>query len=51
MSNVFDEIGLQPENVPERVAREKMIEELIDRILERSYVSMGDLRDALSRTT
>ncbi len=49
MNNVFDEIGLQPESVPERVAREKMIEELIDRILERSYVSMGDLRDALSK--
>ena len=41
--------GLQPENVPERVAREKMIEELIDRILERSYLSMADLRDALSK--
>ena len=26
-----------------------MIEELIDRILERSYVSMADLRDALSK--
>ena len=49
ISKVFDEIGLEPENVPERVAREKMTEELIDRILERSYVSMADLRDALSQ--
>jgi hypothetical protein len=49
MNNVFEEIGLQPENVPEHVARAKMIEELIDRILERGYLSMADLRDALSK--
>jgi hypothetical protein len=49
LTDVFDEIGLAPENVPEHVAREKIIEELIDRILERSYVSMADLRDSLSK--
>ncbi len=46
---VFEEIGLLPENVPERVAREKMAEELIDGILERGYMSMADLRDAISK--
>ncbi len=48
LSAVFEDSGLHPENMPERVARAKMIEELIDRILERGYVSMADLRDALS---
>jgi len=49
INDVFDGIRLQPENVPERVARGKLVEELIDRILERSYISMADLRDALSK--
>lgn len=46
---VFDEVGLIPENVPERVARRKLIEELLDRVVEQGFFSMGNLRDALSR--
>jgi len=46
---VFDEVGLVPQNVPERVARRKLIEELLDRVVEKGFFSMGDLRDALSR--
>ncbi len=48
IDRVLAESGLRPENGPERVAREKVVEELTDRILERSYLSMADLRDAIS---
>ncbi len=42
-------VGLQPQNFPERVSRDKLIEELLDRVTERGFLNMGDLRDALSR--
>ncbi len=46
---VFDEVGFVPANLPERAARRKLIEELIDLVIERGYLRLGDLRDALSR--
>jgi hypothetical protein len=45
----LDEVGLTPQNLPERVARKKIIEELLDQICERGFLAMGDLRDAISR--
>lgn len=45
----FDEVGLAPANLPERVARDKLVEELLDDVVERGFFLMGDLRDALSR--
>ena len=45
----LDDVELTPQNVPERVARKKLIEELLDQICERGFLSMGDLRDAISR--
>jgi hypothetical protein len=45
----LDEVGLQPENLPEQVARAKLVEELLDRVCDRGFLTMGDLRDALSR--
>ncbi|MGQ9573982.1 MAG: hypothetical protein ACUVUC_01565 [Thermoguttaceae bacterium] len=45
----LDEVGLRPQNLPERVARAKIVEELLDRIAERGFLTIGDLRDALSR--
>lgn len=45
----LDDVGLVPQNVPEQVARRKLVEELVDQIVEHSYISMGDLRDALSK--
>jgi hypothetical protein len=50
LDGVLDEVGLQPQNLPERVARAKMVEELLDVLLERGYLSMGDLRDATARS-
>ena len=49
IGGVFDEVGLQPQNVPEQVARRKLIEELLDRVVDRGYLTMGDLRDAFSK--
>jgi hypothetical protein len=45
----LDRVQLRPQNLPERVAREKLIDELLDRVVERGFLTMGDLRDALSR--
>ncbi len=49
IARVLDEVGLVPVNLPERVARGKLIEELVDRIAERGFITMGDFRDAISR--
>lgn len=45
----LDEVGLRPANVPERVARNKLIEELLDEVTERDFLTMSDLRDGISR--
>lgn len=46
---VLEQVGIEPQNVPERVAAQKVTEELVDQILERSYLRMADLRDTLSK--
>ncbi len=45
----MDAVGLAPRNPPEQAAQIKIVEELLDRVVERGFLSMGDLRDALSR--
>lgn len=42
-------VGLTPQSVPEMVALDKMVEESLDVITERGYLTMGYLRDAISR--
>ncbi len=42
-------VGLRPKNVPEDVAFHKLIEESLDCIALRGYLTMGYLRDAISR--
>jgi hypothetical protein len=49
LGDALREVGLQPQNFPERVALDKLIEELLDQIIERGFLNLGDLRDALSR--
>lgn len=39
-----------PGNLPERVALSKLIEELLDHIVQRGHLTLGDLRDAASRS-
>jgi hypothetical protein len=46
---VLDRVGLVPENVAETVSRDKLVEELLDRVAERDFLTIGDLRDALAR--
>jgi hypothetical protein len=45
----LDEVGLRPGNCAETVARDKLVEELLDRVVERGFLTMGDLRDAMAR--
>jgi len=45
----LETVGLTPENVPEQIARQKIVEEILDSIVERGFAGMGDLRDAISR--
>ncbi len=49
IERALDTVKLLPQNLPERVARKKLIDEILDRIVERGFLSMSDLRDALSR--
>jgi hypothetical protein len=49
IANALDEVGLEPHNVPEQIGRAKLIEELLDRIIEFGHFNIGNLRDAISR--
>jgi hypothetical protein len=50
LRGTLDSVGLLPTNAPERAARRKLVEELLDLIVERGYLRLGDLRDAISRS-
>ena len=41
--------GLVPANRVEEVARDKLVAELLDRVCERGYLRIGDLRDSVAR--
>ncbi len=43
------EIGLVPQNVVEQAAFQKLIAEMVDGVVERGFISLGHLRDAVSR--
>ncbi len=45
----LDAIGLPPSSTAELVSREKVVEELLDRIIETGRLAIGDLRDTLAR--
>ena len=45
----LNEVGLVPHDLPERVAEKTLVDELLDRVLAAGQLSLGDLRDALSR--
>jgi hypothetical protein len=49
LAHALHDVSLQPENPPERTAFNKIIEELLDRIVEFGYLTYSDLRDAISR--
>lgn len=41
--------GLSPKNLPERVARDKLVAELLDKLLARGFIGFSDLRDHIAR--
>ncbi len=43
-------VNFVPRNVPEDVAFRKLVEELLDGVVVRGFITMGDLRDAISRS-
>ncbi len=45
----LEETGFGARDLPERVAVQKLVEELLDRVVGRGFLAIGDLRDALSR--
>lgn len=46
---VLDTVGIAPDHLPERVARDKLVEELLDLACLRGFVTLPHLRDAVSR--
>ncbi|MEE2713342.1 MAG: hypothetical protein VX913_11255 [Planctomycetota bacterium] len=49
IEELLDEAGFRPATVVERVARGKLVDEVLDRVATRGFLSLGDVRDALSR--
>jgi hypothetical protein len=45
----LNKVGLTPHNIAEEVARDKVVEELIDLVVEHGFLGMSDLRDAIAR--
>lgn len=43
------EVGLRPRGVAEEVARDKLVDELLDRVATHGFFGVGDLRDGLAR--
>ena len=49
VEGVLADVGFRPANLPERVARDKIVAELLDRACAAGFVRFADLRDAVSR--
>jgi hypothetical protein len=49
LSEALERVALTPRNAPERVARQKLIEEMSDAIVRRGFLTIGNLRDTMSR--
>ena len=45
----LDEVDMHPRSLPERVAEKKLIDELLDRATAVGRLTLGDLRDAISK--
>ena len=45
IASALDDVDLTPQNPPERAAKKKMIEELLDQIVDRGFLAVGDLRE------
>jgi hypothetical protein len=49
LEDTLIEVGFLPQNLPERVSFRKIVEELLDAVVERGFFAMGDIRDAIAR--
>lgn len=49
-TETLERVGISPTDTPERVAFRKLVEELLDGVANRGFLTMGDLRDAISRS-
>ncbi len=49
LTAALDAVQLAPVNKAEQLARDKLVEELLDRVVDSGLLSIGDLRDALAR--
>ncbi len=47
--SALDDVDLRPTNFCEKVARDTVVEEMLDRVVERGFLTMSDLRDVLAR--
>lgn len=45
----LDAVGLEPHSLPERVAQKKLVDELLDRAVDLGRLTLGDLRDGISK--
>ncbi|MBA3461436.1 MAG: hypothetical protein H0T46_15845 [Deltaproteobacteria bacterium] len=45
----LEEVDMNPRSLPERVAEKKLIDELLDRATKVGRLTLGDLRDAISK--
>ena len=49
IATALADAGLTPTSTVEEVARDKIVAELLDRVCERGYLRIGNLRDAIAR--
>lgn len=49
IAQALNEVQLQPTDLPERVARDKLIAELTDRAIKRGFLTFSDIRDMIAR--
>jgi hypothetical protein len=45
----LDSVGLMAHNITERASRRKLVDELLDQILKDRFITLGQVRDSLSR--
>jgi len=49
VEQAIDEVALVPHHIPERVARRKLVAELLDQVVSSGFLTLGHVRDAISR--
>lgn len=49
LGQTLRDVGLIPRNIPEQVALDKLVDDALDCIVSRGYLTLGYLRDSISR--